>query len=110
MASSAVYLWQTLLAVAVIAGGWLLYEALRAREAAIRVTRDACRQQGLQLLDDTVHGTRLRFARDGEGIVRVRRTFEFDFSEDGIHRRSGRVVMLGSRLETLQLEPYQIAH
>ena len=45
--------------------------------------------------------------RDAEGIVRVRRTFEFDFSEDGIKRRSGRVVMLGDRVETLQLEPYQ---
>jgi hypothetical protein len=99
--------WETLLAVAAIAGGWLLYEALRAREAAIRLTREACRQQGLQLLDDTVHGTRLSFARDAEGVVRVRRTFEFDFSEDGINRRSGRVVMLGARMETLQLEPYQ---
>ena len=101
------FLWETLLTVAVIAGGWLLYEALRAREAAIRLTREACKRQGLQLLDDTVHGTRLRFARDAEGIVRVRRTFEFDFSEDGIKRRSGRVVMLGDRVETLQLEPYQ---
>ncbi len=102
-------LWETLLVVAAILGGWLLFEALRAREAAIRVTRDACKQQGLQLLDDTVHGVRLGFVRDHEGIVRLRRTFLFDFSEDGINRRSGSVVMLGARVESMQLEPYRLS-
>jgi Protein of unknown function (DUF3301) len=101
--------WQTLLVVGAILGGWLMYEALRAREAAIRVTKEACRQQGLQLLDDTVHGVRLRFVRDQEGVVRLRRTFLFDFSEDGFNRRSGSVVMLGAKVESLQLEPYRVS-
>src|SRR5450755_2358075 len=107
---STVNLWQTLLVVCAILGGWLLYEALRAREAAIRITKEACRQQGLQLLDDTVHGVRLRFVRDQEGVVRLRRTFLFDFSEDGFNRRSGSVVMLGARVESLQLEPYRVSY
>lgn len=102
-------IWETLLVVAAILGGWLFYEALRAREAAIRVTRDACKEQGLQLLDDTVHGVRLGFVRDNEGIVRLRRTFLFDFSEDGVNRRSGSVVMLGARVESMQLEPYRLS-
>ena len=102
-------LWETLLVVAAILGGWLLFAALRAREAAIRATRDACKQQGLQLLDDTVHGVRLGFVRDHEGVVRLRRTFLFDFSEDGINRRSGSVVMLGARVESMQLEPYRLS-
>lgn len=102
-------LWETLLVVAAILGGWLLFEALRAREAAIRVTRDACKQQGLQLLDDTVHGVRLGFVRDHEGVVRLRRTFLFDFSEDGVNRRSGSVVMLGARVESMQLDPYRLS-
>lgn len=101
-------LWQTLLVVCIVLGGWLLFEALRAREAAIRITKEACRQHGLQLLDDTVHGVRLRFVRDGEGVVRLRRTFLFDFSEDGVNRRSGKVVMLGATVESLQLEPYRL--
>ena len=88
--------------------GWLLYEALRAREAAIRVTREACKQHGLQLLDDTVQGVRLRFARDAQGVVRVRRSFVFDFSEDGVNRRAGSVVMLGGQVESMQLEPYRL--
>lgn len=102
-------IWEALLVIGAVLGGWLLYEALRAREAAIRITKEACRQQGLQLLDDTVHGVRLGFVRDHDGVVRLRRTFLFDFSEDGINRRSGSVVMLGARVESLQLEPYRVA-
>jgi len=81
---------------------------LRAREAAPLAARDACRTQGLQFLDDTVQGARTRFARDAEGLLRLRRTFSFEFSDDGMTRRSGRVVLLGAQLESLQLDPYRI--
>lgn len=101
-------MWETLALLAVALAGWILFEALRAREAAIRVTREACKLHGLQLLDDTVQGVRLRFARDSEGVVRVRRSFVFDFSEDGMNRRAGSVVMLGGEVESMQLEPYRL--
>jgi hypothetical protein len=101
-------MWEILALLALAVAGWLFYEALRAREAAIRVTRDACKLHGLQLLDDTVQGVRLRLARDGEGVVRVRRSFVFDFSEDGVNRRAGSVVMLGGEVESMQLEPYRL--
>jgi hypothetical protein len=90
-------------------GGWLVFDALRARETATIAARDACRAQGLQFLDDTVQGARTRFARDTEGLLRLRRTFSFEFSDDGVTRRAGRVVLLGAHLESLQLDPYRIA-
>ena len=90
-------------------GAWFVYDALRAREAATRIAREACKQNGLQLLDDTVHGPRLRFARDAQGVARWRRTFVFEFSDDGFSRRWGKLVMLGAHLESLQLEPYRVA-
>lgn len=90
-------------------GGWMLSDALRAREAATHAAREACRAQGLQFLDDTVQGARTRFARDREGLLRLRRTFSFEFSDDGVTRRAGRVVLLGAHLESLQLDPYRVA-
>jgi len=90
-------------------GVWFVVDALRAREAAIRIARQACKEHGLQLLDDTVHGARLRIVRDAQGVARLRRSFVFEFSEDGFNRRSGRLVMLGDELESLQLEPYRLA-
>jgi len=41
-------------------------------------------------------------------VVRVRRSFVFDFSEDGVNRRAGSVVMLGGEVESMQLEPYRL--
>jgi hypothetical protein len=101
-------MWEGLAVVIVVFGGWFVFDALRAREVATRVVRQACKQQGLQLLDDTVHGARLRFARDDEGVARIRRTFSFEFSDDGVSRRTGSLVMLGARVESLQLEPYRM--
>lgn len=90
-------------------GGWFVFDALRAREAATVAARDACRAQGLQFLDDTVHGARMNVARDAEGLLRLRRTFSFEFSDDGMTRRAGQVVLLGARVESLQLDPYRVA-
>jgi hypothetical protein len=101
-------MWEALPTIIIALGGWYAYDALRAREAATRVVREACKQHGLQLLDDTVHGARLRFARDAEGVSRLRRTFAFEFSDDGVNRRAGRLVMLGAMVELLQLEPYRV--
>jgi len=93
----------------VAVGGWLVFDALRARETATLAAREACRAQGLQFLDDTVQGERTRFGRDAEGLLRLRRTCSFEFSDDGVTRRAGHVVLLGARLESLELDPYRVA-
>ncbi len=100
---------ETLLLLFTAVGVWYAFDALRAREAAIRVARRACKDHGLQLLDDTVQGPRLRLARDADGVARVRRTFAFEFSEDGFARRTGSLVMLGTQVESLRLEPYRLS-
>jgi len=102
-------MWETLGIAVVLLVVALILDGLRVREAAIHIVRDACRERGLQFLDYTVQGARTRLARDAEGHTRLRRTFLFDFSDDGIGRRAGSVVMLGARLESLQLEPYRLS-
>jgi len=102
-------MWESLGIAVIVLIAALFLDGLRVREAAIQIARDACREHGLQFLDDTVQGARTRFARDAAGHARLRRTYLFDFSDDGVGRRSGRVVMLGSEFESLQLEPYRLS-
>ncbi|TMG87847.1 MAG: DUF3301 domain-containing protein [Betaproteobacteria bacterium] len=102
-------MWETLGIAIVLLVVALVLDGLRVREAAIRIAKDACRERGLQFLDDTVQGARTRLARDAEGHSRLRRTYVFEFSDDGVGRRAGSVVMLGARLESLQLEPYRLS-
>jgi hypothetical protein len=102
-------MWESLLIAIALLVAVLFFEGLRVREAAIRIAKEACRMHGLQFLDYTVQRARTRFARDAEGHTRLRRTYRFEFSDDGIGRRAGSVVMLGARLESLQLEPYRLS-
>lgn len=91
-----------------LAGVWLWLDSLRVREHAIAAGRNACARYGLQFLDETVAFARLRLARDDDGRLRLRRAYTFEFSDTGDNRRSGAIVMLGSRLEDLQMEPYRL--
>ena len=101
-------MWESLAIAVIVLVAALFLDGLRVREAAIRIAREACREHGLQFLDYTVQGARTRLARDATGHTRFRRTFLFEFSDDGIGRRNGSVLMLGSTLESLQFEPYRL--
>lgn len=101
-------MWE-LAAIALVAAAiWLWTDSLRARESAVAAGREACARYGVQLLDETVSFARLRVARDENGRLRLRRTYVFEFSETGNNRRHGAVVLLGARVEDMQMEPYQV--
>jgi hypothetical protein len=82
--------------------GWFWLDSLRARELATEICRAVCEQQSLQFLDQTVALRRLRVRRTESGL-RLRRIYRFDFSEEGVGRRSGYLILLGLNLETIDL-------
>ncbi len=94
----------TLLLVAtLIAVAW--HSGLRARERANEVAIETCRQMNVQFLDGTVAFSSMRPTRDPGGNFSWRRTYVFDYTEDGMERRQGFVVLLGSMVETVGLAP-----
>jgi hypothetical protein len=82
--------------------GWFWLDSLRAREMATEICRAVCKQRDLQFLDQTVALRRLRLRRTDSGL-RLRRVYRFDFSEEGIGRRGGYLVLLGLELQTIDL-------
>jgi hypothetical protein len=80
--------------------GWFWLDSLRAREIALGICRAACEARNLQLLDQTVALRRLGLSWRAEGI-RLRRVYRFDFSEEGVGRHSGYVVLRGIGLDEL---------
>ena len=101
-------MWEGTAIVLIAAGIFLWLDSLRARERAVKAGRAACERYALQFLDDTVSFARIRLRRDGEGQLKIARTYTFEFSDTGNNRRHGAIVMLGGELEDLQLEPYRI--
>ena len=77
---------------------WL--DGARARELATGLVLRYCRNRNLQLLDGTVALARVGLRWTSSGL-RIRRMFRFDFSLEGVGRRTGFILMLGTRLETV---------
>jgi len=101
-------MWEVAALIAIAAGVLLWIDSLRTRERAVAAGRAACERYGVQFLDDTVAFARMRFGRDAEGRLKPRRTYVFEFSDTGNNRRRGAIVMLGTELQDLQLEPYRM--
>lgn len=92
----------------IIALGWFWLHSIRILEIARDAGRRACAREELQFLDDTVASTSLTLDRDSTGRRILRRTYRFEFTETGNSRREGEIVMLGERVESVAMEPYQI--
>ena len=77
--------------------GWFLADSL----LGTRRRGDGCapglRTEGLQL-DDTVSVAGIGPERDDAGALRLRRFYNFEYSDTGDNRRRGSVVMLGQRV------------
>jgi hypothetical protein len=81
---------------------WFWLTNLRVRELALRAAKEVCRRQELQLLDATVELQRLGMRRVA-GQVTLERTFRFSYSDNGVDRSSGFVIMVGNRVEQVGL-------
>jgi hypothetical protein len=78
----------------------------RIKAIALQKIAHACRQQGLQLLDQTMVLSGLWPARDAEGKLTLRRRYRFEFSSTGSKRYSGELTLIGSQIDTLELDPH----
>ncbi|MGA8862244.1 MAG: DUF3301 domain-containing protein [Gallionella sp.] len=88
--------------------GWFWLNSIYALEIARKAGRRACDEAHVQFLDDTVAGTALALVRDITGRLAFRRTYRFEFSETGNTRLEGQLTLLGHRLESVTMEPYQM--
>lgn len=92
-----------------VALGWLWWDSMQAREAAVAAARAACEAEGLLFLDDTVGIASLKPARNTDGRLLLQRAYDFEFSDTGDNRVKGSVVMLGRRVLLLNLQPRALA-
>ena len=79
---------------------WIWVTGARAREFATLLARRHCMARNLQLLDETVALARMGIRWTHEGI-RMRRMYRFEFSLEGVGRRTAYVLTIGNRLEAI---------
>ncbi len=87
--------------VLMIAGAtaYAWWDASRAAaELATLLGRNACQTAGVIWLDQSVHANGLKLRRREDGWMGLQRSFRFEYSEDGIERHIGRLVLFDDRL------------
>ena len=90
----------TLLILLIVGGaGFFFFTAARAAaERAAEIGRDACAAAGVQWLDQSVHAIGMRLRRLDNGWLGLERSFRFEYSEDGIQRHIGKLVLFRDEL------------
>ncbi|MES2355850.1 MAG: DUF3301 domain-containing protein [Pseudomonadota bacterium] len=82
-------------------GVWFVLDSLKVREIAIHASRAACNAENFLFLDDTVAIESTRPARDDRGQLRIRRVYNFEYSDTGNNRRQGTVILVGNIVVTV---------
>jgi hypothetical protein len=80
----------------------------RINELAFHATKAYCHNAEVQLLDEYVALSKLWFARDQRGKLRLLRSYQFEFSSTGNERYQGVCTMLGLVVQSIQLDAYRI--
>ena len=66
---------------------------------------ETCLSAQVQMLDGTVSIHRLKLVRHSDPPLAWRRTYVFDYTEDGFSRRRGFVVLTADAVDTVGLGP-----
>lgn len=97
------FLFWSLLVAALVAFWW---QGDRIKNLALQQVSRSCQQQGLQLLDQTLVLRGLWLVRSPNGILALRRRYQFEFTSTGQARYRGEIVLLGQHIVSLEMEPH----
>jgi len=87
---------------------WYWWKARAVQERAFQAAKSHCEQMQVQLLDDSVFLSGFKLTRDASGMLRVQRTYSFEFTATGDSRYPGKVRMVGAKLAAIELAPHRI--
>ncbi|MBZ4200532.1 MAG: DUF3301 domain-containing protein [Methylotenera sp.] len=98
---------ELVLMLALVLAAWFWLDSLGKRERAILLGTELAARYSLQLLDETVACNKLWLSRNTRGHVQFLRRYEFDVSANGLDRLHCELELLGDRLHTWHIPPYQ---
>ncbi|MBL7004326.1 MAG: DUF3301 domain-containing protein [Gammaproteobacteria bacterium] len=74
---------------------WLWRNSMLSRELAFKISKKACRDLDVQLLDDTVSLSKLKLCRNERGSMSLCRLYTFEFTQTGEARYIGKIYLKG---------------
>ena len=90
--------------IAALVGFW--WQSDKVRSFAYGHALKYCREQGLQLLDQSLVLVGVKPVRGESGGLQLRRRYRFEFATTGETRYRGWIELYGVRLHRLEVEPH----
>lgn len=98
-----------LLIILLLLIGYYWSDSMKAREIAFYYAKNHCQQADVQLLDEYVALNGLWLKKDEHGKTKAWRSYQFEFTSTGYERYNGKLIMLGRKIMSIQLDPYKIS-
>jgi Protein of unknown function (DUF3301) len=93
-------------AIAALISFW--WQGDKVKSIAMSHVYKVCKDQNLQLLDQTMVLKGVWPVRDKEGTLRIRRRYNFEFTSTGEARSQGTAELHGLRLSNLHLDAHML--
>jgi len=97
-------MWEVIMLLMLGAAGVWVWSGITAREQATAAARRACSRHDQQLLDETVAQVSVQLLRSANGSLLPKRTYRFEFTDNGDMRRSGEIAIHAGRVVDLHLK------
>lgn len=87
---------------------WFWFDSAKVIEMARINGSKMCNNNNVQFLDETVHQTSFRLAKNSYGQLKFFRTFQFEFTNNEYQRVKGELIFAGSQLISSHMDPYRV--
>jgi hypothetical protein len=77
---------------------------MKAKEIANQLTKDLCEKNHVQWLDESIYFRKVSLRRQENGWLNFKREYDFEYSEDGLGRNRGRIILLGHQKIAARLD------
>lgn len=92
--------------LASLAALWWHGQGIKA--AALVHVKKYCEHYDIQLLDESLVLRKLWLSRNKEGVVRIQRTYFFEFTSTGEYRYRGTITLLGYKLQGVDAQTHHL--
>ena len=85
----------------------LWWRTHKIKQIAHRLAKRHCGETEVQFLYDSVVLQRIQLKPHSNGSLSLLRTFSFEFATIGDARYQGKIIFMGFKLQSIELEPYR---
>jgi len=87
---------------------WFWLDSMKINEIARHIGARLCQKNNVQFLDDTVHLSSMKIAKNKFGQLKIFRQYKFEFTNSEFHRYNGQVVLAGHHLNSSFMDVYRL--